>query len=200
MARRTTRPPRSDGGPHDDERAESANRLRRFPQGRCARRPHRCGRGISGGAQARLQADHRFRAGDRHQEILGADHQEPSARGSAGPPRSRRRQFPAAPDRALDVRGADPRRARRGRRGDADRPRARRADRRPAVSADHCLLPACGEEVTPAGAPWRAIRRAGCRRGRCRRHASGRRRARWRGRGQSRPRPGCALRRDARTA
>ena len=53
------------------------------------------------------------------EEILRADHQALHARRARRPPGARRRQFPAAPDRAVDVGGADARRAGRGRRGRA---------------------------------------------------------------------------------
>src|SRR5262249_17219980 len=49
-----------------------AHPLRRFRARRYPRRHHRGGRAVSRGAQARLQAQGRFRSRDRHQEELGA--------------------------------------------------------------------------------------------------------------------------------
>ena len=55
-------------------------------------------------------------ARDRRQALVGADH-ELRARGARGPPRARRRELPAAPDRPGALRGARARHLQRRRRG-----------------------------------------------------------------------------------
>ena len=97
--------------------------------------------------------DDRFRPGDRRQEILGPDHQEPPPRRPPRPPRPRRRQLTPAPDRPDDVRGPDARRPRRRRRGDADRAVARGAGRGEVVLRERAPSPLqrAGESHVRAG-------------------------------------------------
>ena len=105
----------------------SGDRVRPVPRRRHARRPRHGGRRVPRGAQAGVEADDRLRARDRRQALLGADHQL-RARGARGPARRRGRQLPAAPDRAVHVRGAVPGRdATRQGRGDPARAALRRA-------------------------------------------------------------------------
>ena len=106
-------PQRQESARHDRRESAADDFLRRFPQGRRPRRHDRCGRAVPAGAQARLQADHRLRPGDRRQEILGADHPALPARDPGRPAGRGGGQFRAAADRAVHVGGADARLSRR---------------------------------------------------------------------------------------
>ena len=104
-AERPRRKPRPDGrhGPCP------GRHLRRVPEDRYPGRYDRGGRDLSRGPQAGAEAHHRFRPRNRPQAFVGADH--PSLRSSDArrAPSLRRGEFPAAPDRALHVGGADAR-------------------------------------------------------------------------------------------
>ena len=93
-------------------RGQRLDRVRPVPGGRHARRPGHGGRRLPRVAQAGVEADDRFRPRERGQALLGADHAL-LARGTARHALRRGRELSAPPDRAVPLRGARARRARR---------------------------------------------------------------------------------------
>ena len=128
--------PGGDGGAAAVGRARP--RLRRddhyddFDRGRHPGRDGRRGAAVSRGAEAGVHPDDRFRAGDRGQEIVGADHRALHAGDAGRPAGAGGGQLPAAADRAGALGSADARlrgRRRRHRAGGGGARRCRTASR-----------------------------------------------------------------------